>query len=78
MNAPRKWIVIECCGVAVSLLLGLGLREFSMHPSSLLEIKHLVNNSDSEMLEKLARRAIRGAMRSDIEKIIDRMNQIEA
>ena len=28
------------------LLLGLGLREFSVHPSSLLEIKHIINHSD--------------------------------
>ena len=36
------------------LLLGLGLREFSMHPSGLLEIKRIVRESEMAMLEKAA------------------------
>lgn len=59
------------------LLLGLGLREFSMHPSALLEIKDLVNNSHTADLQKQARKALRGGVRSDVEKIIDNINLIE-
>lgn len=36
----------------VPLLLGLGLREFSMHPGSLLEIKELIRNSHIARLEQ--------------------------
>jgi phosphoenolpyruvate-protein phosphotransferase (PTS system enzyme I) len=34
----------------VRLLLALGLREFSVHPAALLEIKQLINDSDSRQL----------------------------
>ena len=34
------------------LLVGLGLREFSTHPGSLLEIKQIINHVSSEILQK--------------------------
>lgn len=40
------------------LLFGMGLREFSMHPSSLLEIKHLISTATQESLEELALRVL--------------------
>lgn len=79
----KAGIPVSMCGEMAGdpyltrLLLGLGLREFSMHPSALLEIKHLVNSSHAGKLEKMARKALKGTFRSDIEKIIHDMNQIE-
>lgn len=40
------------------LLLGLGLREFSVHPSLLLEIKHIIKNSNIDDFARLARRTL--------------------
>lgn len=57
------------------LLLGLGLREFSMHPSVLLEIKQIINSSDTRLLEKPARRAINSGRQNEVEKIITALNQ---
>jgi phosphotransferase system enzyme I (PtsI) len=37
----------------VRLLLALGLREFSVHPAALLEIKQIINNSDTRELVRL-------------------------
>jgi len=41
------------------LLLGLGLRQFSVHPSLLLEVKHIVNETRVADLEGAARRVLR-------------------
>ena len=40
------------------LLLGLGLREFSVHPSLLLEIKHIIKNTSIDDIDRLARRTL--------------------
>ncbi|MGR9090354.1 MAG: phosphoenolpyruvate--protein phosphotransferase [Gammaproteobacteria bacterium] len=40
------------------LLLGLGLREFSVHPSLLLEIKHIIKNTSIDAIARLARRTL--------------------
>jgi len=40
------------------LLLGLGLREFSVHPAILLEIKQIINQCELTILEKLASKAL--------------------
>jgi phosphotransferase system enzyme I (PtsI) len=78
--ADKAGIPVSMCGEMAGdprltrLLLGLGLREFSMHPSVLLEIKRIINNSDTRVLEKPARKTIRSARQSDVEKLIARMN----
>ena len=49
---------VSMCGEMASnprltrLLVGLGLREFSTHPGSLLEIKQIINDISSEILQK--------------------------
>lgn len=49
---------VSMCGEMASnprltrLLIGLGLREFSTHPGSLLEIKQIINHISSEILQK--------------------------
>jgi phosphotransferase system enzyme I (PtsI) len=78
--ADKAGIPVSMCGEMAGdprltrLLLGLGLREFSMHPSVLLEIKRIINNSDTRLLEKPARKTIHSARKSDVEKLIARMN----
>jgi phosphotransferase system enzyme I (PtsI) len=78
----KAGIPVSMCGEMAGdprftrLLLGLGLREFSMHPSALFEVKHLVNTSKLDVLEKHARKALRGGRQSDIEKIIDQLNKL--
>ena len=57
-HAAGKWVGM--CGEMAGdphytrLLLGLGLREFSMHPSGLLEIKRIVRESELESLRRAA------------------------
>jgi len=41
------------------LLLGLGLREFSMHPAQLLSVKQEILNSDIHLLEPPVKRILR-------------------
>ena len=78
--ANKAKIPISMCGEMAGdpyftrLLLGLGLREFSMHPSALLEVKRVVNSSDTRQLEKPARKTLNSARQSDVEKIVNRMN----
>jgi phosphotransferase system enzyme I (PtsI) len=48
------------------LLLGLGLREFSMHPATLLEIKKIINTSDMGKLKKVYSRLVRQADQQQI------------
>ena len=40
------------------LLLGMGLRSFSMHPSALPEIKDIILNTDTSNLEKITNKII--------------------
>lgn len=78
--ADKAGIPVSMCGEMAGdphltrLLLGLGLREFSMHPSVLLEIKSIINNSDTRLLDKPARKTITSARQSDVENLIARMN----
>jgi len=53
------------------LLLGMGLREFSVHPASLLEIKKIINSSQISELEKFASRIIRQTDRQKIQELLD-------
>ncbi|MGH8659953.1 MAG: phosphoenolpyruvate--protein phosphotransferase [Gammaproteobacteria bacterium] len=54
----------------VRLLLGLGLREFSVHPAVLLEVKRIISESRIEALEPLALKALGSADGSAILKLL--------
>ena len=60
----RANIPVAMCGEMAGekqhtrLLLGLGLREFSVHPATLLEVKQTINESSLKVLEKIARKAL--------------------
>lgn len=59
----------------IRLLLGMGLKEFSMHPSSLLRVKKIIKESNTKELAPLARRVLRNNNRAKIVELIEKMNQ---
>jgi len=64
-TCAKAGVPVSVCGEMAGdirltrLLLGLGLREFSMHPSQLLAVKYEVLNSDLSALTAKARRIMR-------------------
>lgn len=56
------------------LLLGLGLREFSMHPAGMLEIKKIVRESVIEELEKKANEVMSARDTRTLHTLVDAMN----
>lgn len=56
------------------LLLGLGLRQFSMHPSHILSVKHQVLQSDLVKLVPAARKVLSSHDSDKIEPLIQKMN----
>lgn len=57
------------------LLLGLGLREFSMHPGNLLEVKQVVTRTRVEDLEPFVRRIQRTTNPGRLQSLLREMNQ---
>jgi phosphotransferase system enzyme I (PtsI) len=57
------------------LLLGLGLREFSVHPVNLLEVKKIITESDIGALETLARNALFAKSGAEIQAIMENLNR---
>lgn len=57
------------------LLLGMGLTEFSMHPSTLLEIKKIVRSSSITALQKLAVKALKAREITALHGMVDEMNE---
>jgi len=57
------------------LLLGMGLREFSMHPLNLLEVKKIVRESNFSELKKVAADVLKMANQQDIADAIDSLNR---
>ena len=55
------------------LLLGLGLREFSVHPAYLLEVKKIVLESDLSGLTPIADAALRARTAADVEKLLEQL-----
>ena len=55
----------------VRLLLALGLRSFSVHPASLLEVKHLIMESEMGSLQELARRALAAGGGAEVAAILE-------
>ena len=56
------------------LLLGLGLRQFSMHPSHILSVKHQVLQSDLVKLVPTSRKILSNQDSDKIEPLIQKMN----
>jgi phosphotransferase system enzyme I (PtsI) len=81
IDAGRKAdIPVAMCGEMAGdirftrLLLGLGLRNFSMDPAVLLEVKKIVRESDIGKLEKLSKKVMRASTTSKLHTLVDKMN----
>jgi phosphotransferase system enzyme I (PtsI) len=55
------------------LLLGMGLREFSMHPAQLLAVKQEILNSDLKLLTPRTRRILRSMEPSEIAQAVEQL-----
>ena len=78
----KNKIPVSLCGEMAGdpnytrLLLGLGLKSFSMHPSAIPEVKNIIINSDLTKLDKLSKKII--SCDSSIEKnnLIKKLNDV--
>lgn len=57
------------------LLLGFGLRQFSMHPANLLSVKQIVLKSDLVEVSNLARRMLRAEEPEKLYALLDKLNE---
>lgn len=56
--------------MAAPLLLGLGLRRFSVNPSSLLRVRHLVSLCDLPQMRELAKAALQAGTAEQVKKLV--------
>ena len=79
-TGTRMRIPVAVCGemagdvTLTRLLLGFGLRQFSMHPANLLEIKQQVLKTDLAKLEQLANRILRVEDPEKALQLLDKLN----
>ncbi len=58
------------------LLLGMGLREFSMHPAQLLSVKQEILNSDLSLLEPAAKKVLKAYEPAAIAEAMEKLSQV--
>ncbi len=79
-TAARGGVSVAVCGEMAGdlrltrMLLGFGLRNFSMHPAQLLAIKERILGTDLAQVRPLATRLLRSADPTRIRKLIDQLN----
>jgi phosphotransferase system enzyme I (PtsI) len=79
-SAEKANIPISICGelagdpTLTRLLLGMGLRQFSMHPAHILEVKQKVMQSDISELAPIVRRMLRLEEPTKIREQLDKLN----
>jgi len=56
------------------VLLGFGLRQFSMHPAQLLNVKQQVLKSDLTLVNTLANRMLKTDDPDKLQQLLERMN----
>ncbi len=83
INAGKKaGIPVAMCGEMAGdarytrLLLGLGLKEFSVHPNALLEVKQAINETHIGETRKLAQRVMRAVRSTTRESLIEELNHL--
>ncbi len=81
-TAQRMGKPVSVCGemagdaVLTRLLLGMGLRRFSMHPSSILNVKEVILASDVGALEKSVARLLRNDDPERAQELLDKINHL--
>ncbi|SNS17052.1 phosphoenolpyruvate--protein phosphotransferase [Noviherbaspirillum humi] len=79
--ADKAGVPVAVCGEMAGdtkltrLLLGMGLREFSMHPAQLLPVKQEVLNSDLSLIAPVARKILRA---TEPQAIVEAVEQLRA
>ncbi len=79
-SAEKANIPVAMCGEMAGdhnltrLLLGMGLRQFSMHPSQIPEVKQKIKQSDISELTPIVRRILRLEEPAKIQEQIERLN----
>ena len=74
-------IPVSLCGEMASdpqytrLLLGMGLRDFSVQANSILEIKHIINNSRIDKLKPRVKKLLTLAYPEEIEQEVAILNK---
>lgn len=81
LRVGQKWRKpVSVCGEMAGdprmtrLLLGMGLRSFSVHPSHLLQVKHQILHSDLGAIAPLTRRLLRAGQAERIQSCLKRLN----
>ena len=81
-TCAKTHVPVSICGeiagdpTLTRLLLGMGLREFSMHPTQLLSVKQEILNSDLKQLTPKTRRILQLTEPDAIEKEVQKLQQI--
>jgi phosphotransferase system enzyme I (PtsI) len=79
-SAHRAGVPVAVCGEMAGdvdltrLLLGMGLREFSMHPTFVLEVKQQVLRSNVSAIEPLIRRIVREHDPERVRRLVAKLN----
>ena len=79
-SAEKAHIPVSMCGEVAGdphltrLLLGMGLRQFSMHPAQIPEVKQKIKQSDISELAPIVRRIMRLEESAKIQEQIERLN----
>ena len=80
-SANRADVPVAVCGEMAGdvrltrVLLGFGLRQFSMHPAYLLSVKQQVLKSDLQQVMALAQKMLKSDDPDKVEQILNRMNR---
>jgi phosphotransferase system enzyme I (PtsI) len=80
-SANRADVPVAVCGEMAGdvrltrVLLGFGLRQFSMHPAYLLSVKQQVLKSDLQQVMVLTQKMLKSDDRDKLEQLLNRMNR---
>ena len=80
-GANRAGVPVAVCGEMAGdvrltrILLGFGLRQFSMHPAYLLSVKQQVLQTDLREIKSLTQKMLRSDDPDKLEQLLARMNR---